>query len=138
MNVVNYTFALLKVVYAILLLLLLSIQGLMPIWVIGNWKINQSRIANTLCENRNRPSMHCNGKCHLRKQLNKLHNDTGKDKNKLANNNLEVSVYLPCDFIIWNFASRYRGTNSAFFFFNQLIPPSDWIDSFLKPPGEFV
>lgn len=32
---------------------------------------NRDFIAKNLCENRSRPEMHCNGKCHLRKQLQK-------------------------------------------------------------------
>lgn len=39
--------------------------------VYAGFKINQQYIATTLCENRDKPSMHCNGQCYLRKQLNK-------------------------------------------------------------------
>lgn len=31
--------------------------------------LNQSRIAATLCENRDKPDLHCDGKCYLRKKL---------------------------------------------------------------------
>lgn len=33
--------------------------------------INKEFIAQQLCENRNKPEMHCNGKCYLTKQLHK-------------------------------------------------------------------
>lgn len=32
---------------------------------------NQDFITRNLCENRAKPEMHCNGKCHLRKQIKK-------------------------------------------------------------------
>ena len=37
----------------------------------------QSTISKTLCENRDKPKMHCNGKCYLAKQLKK---EEKKDK----------------------------------------------------------
>lgn len=37
--------------------------------VYAGFKINQQYIAATLCENRNKPDLHCNGQCYLRKQL---------------------------------------------------------------------
>ncbi|SHK88176.1 hypothetical protein SAMN05444266_101466 [Chitinophaga jiangningensis] len=32
---------------------------------------NQQYIAQNLCENRDKPQMHCNGRCHLKKELEK-------------------------------------------------------------------
>ncbi|MCW3463315.1 hypothetical protein [Chitinophaga nivalis] len=40
--------------------------------------INQSFIARVLCENRDKPEKHCNGKCQLKKELEK---DTRQEKN---------------------------------------------------------
>ena len=37
-------------------------------WVLY-YHINKSRIVATLCENRDKPDMHCDGKCYLRKKL---------------------------------------------------------------------
>jgi phosphoribosylformylglycinamidine (FGAM) synthase-like amidotransferase family enzyme len=31
--------------------------------------VNKEYIATHLCENKNKPMLHCNGKCHLQKQL---------------------------------------------------------------------
>ena len=43
--------------------------------VLGLFTLNREYIAKSLCENRNKPSKKCNGKCYLRKQLKKV-NDT--------------------------------------------------------------
>ena len=37
--------------------------------ILTNYMVNKDFIAKNLCENRDKPMMHCNGKCHLRKQL---------------------------------------------------------------------
>ena len=36
-----------------------------------SYKINYDYIANVLCENKDKPAMNCNGKCHLNKELKK-------------------------------------------------------------------
>ncbi|MGF6846302.1 hypothetical protein QFZ51_001537 [Chitinophaga sp. W3I9] len=53
--------------------------------VFVQFKVNQSYIASVLCENKNKPQMHCNGRCHLKKELDRdaqqdKNNNTGKDK----------------------------------------------------------
>jgi len=39
-------------------------------FVMLDFYINQDYIAKNLCVNRDKPMMHCNGKCHLKKKLN--------------------------------------------------------------------
>ncbi|HZX59358.1 MAG TPA: hypothetical protein VFE54_11555, partial [Mucilaginibacter sp.] len=39
------------------------------LFVYAGFKLNRSYIAANLCENRNKPLMHCNGKCYLMKKL---------------------------------------------------------------------
>ncbi|MBV8255716.1 MAG: hypothetical protein JO154_24190 [Chitinophaga sp.] len=39
---------------------------------------NESWVAQNLCENKDKPQMHCNGRCHLRKELEK---ETQQEKN---------------------------------------------------------
>jgi hypothetical protein len=51
-----------------------------------DYALNKQFIASVLCENKAKPVMHCNGKCHLRKQLAKAsetpesQNDKGVSK----------------------------------------------------------
>lgn len=37
--------------------------------VIAHYQLNKEYIARVLCENRDKPQMHCNGQCYLAKQL---------------------------------------------------------------------
>ena len=37
--------------------------------IVAEFRLNQDYIAKSLCINRNKPAMHCNGKCQLMKKL---------------------------------------------------------------------
>ena len=50
--------------------------------------INQNSIAKNLCENRNKPKMHCNGKCQLQKKINQ--NNTNKQAERKTESRDEV------------------------------------------------
>ncbi|MDT0295118.1 hypothetical protein ACFQ3R_04725 [Mesonia ostreae] len=40
-----------------------------PLWPIVDYVINYDHIVSTLCENKDKPKMECNGKCYLSKML---------------------------------------------------------------------
>lgn len=42
--------------------------------------INKDYVARELCVNKSKPQMHCNGKCHLAKQLKKLEESSSEDQ----------------------------------------------------------
>lgn len=54
-----------------LLIFSLLFQNLGKTILVVSFLSNQKFIAENLCENRAKPEMHCNGKCHLRKQIQK-------------------------------------------------------------------
>ena len=49
----------------------MSLQSFSQCTLIIGYYLNQSFIALNKCENRNKPEMHCNGKCFLAKQMKK-------------------------------------------------------------------
>lgn len=51
--------------------------------------MNQAEITRLECENKNRPEMHCNGKCYLAKQLLKAENEL-KDRNLQKDKSLSL------------------------------------------------
>jgi hypothetical protein len=67
---------------AILLASAFLLQSAGKLLVLANYEINKEYIAKTLCVNKAKPKMHCNGKCHLKKQLEKQE----KKENTPANN----------------------------------------------------
>ena len=54
---------------AILLLCSLSVHCAGRLGIVANWWLNRDYVARVLCINRDKPALHCNGKCHLAKQL---------------------------------------------------------------------
>ncbi len=40
-----------------------------PLWPVAEYIVNYDYIANVLCENKEKPQLHCDGKCYLAKQL---------------------------------------------------------------------
>ena len=40
-----------------------------PIFTVVEYVVNYEYISKVLCENKTKPQMHCNGKCHLMKEL---------------------------------------------------------------------
>lgn len=59
---------LLKSITILLLFSLLS-ANCANLFVFMGFEVNQKYIAAELCENRDKPQMHCNGKCYLMKKL---------------------------------------------------------------------
>ncbi|BDS15095.1 hypothetical protein AsAng_0058790 [Aureispira anguillae] len=60
-----------KAIFNILLLLLITAQTTKVVVVYVAFKWNQNFIAETLCENKTRPQLKCDGKCYLKKQISK-------------------------------------------------------------------
>lgn len=55
-----------------------------------HYKLNQKFITERFCENKAKPKMHCNGKCHIKKTLKQLNGS----KEKSASPVLEFSQYI--------------------------------------------
>ncbi len=83
-------------VTSILLAVVISAQAFFNVGVVGYWLANRAYIAANLCENRDKPLKHCNGKCYLKKNLSS--SPTGQDNGKSAlpvlKNATDVSVFL--------------------------------------------
>ncbi|WP_199141645.1 hypothetical protein [Pedobacter sp. ASV12] len=54
---------------SIFLLVSLIASNFTSSFIYVGFEANRTYIAKTLCENRNRPELHCNGKCFLKKKL---------------------------------------------------------------------
>jgi len=68
------------------------------LFVYAGFKLNQSYITAKLCENRNKPFLHCNGKCYLMKKIRQAEdkqNNTASQTQK----NLFQDVYFVNNFL---------------------------------------
>ncbi len=96
-----------KQILAILLLICVSYQYVAKVGVIAWYQANKSYVAQELCENKDTPEMGCNGKCYLKKQLDKVDNNTESEKNLPAKKNSK------------NELPEYLSTASSFYFANN-------------------
>ena len=63
-----------RILSTIFLLAVLLSKTIYSVFWQVNFQLNQKEIVRMECENRNRPELHCNGKCYLAKQLQKADN----------------------------------------------------------------
>ena len=56
-------------VFSVFLIVLSLFLGFQQAIIVMHFKLNQERIEQAYCVNKNRPAMECHGLCHLRKQL---------------------------------------------------------------------
>ena len=59
-----------------LLIVGIGFQSVGKLFVLAWYQVNKTYIAQKLCENRNKPKMHCNGKCQLRKKMQLLEQES--------------------------------------------------------------
>lgn len=79
-----------KKIVAIVAFVGILLQTLSQVVIIAEYYANKDYIAKNLCENRNNPKMHCDGKCCLRKKLAK----EGKEQAPAPGNQKNESVTL--------------------------------------------
>lgn len=80
-------------IIALALLLALLSPILAKLFVYAEFKSNQAYIASTLCENRDRPELNCEGKCYLMKKL-KAAEDKEKKQENQAQKKASVDLFF--------------------------------------------
>jgi len=81
----------LKKLLPILLLFSLAFQSFSELTTLISYEINKEYISNVLCVNRDRPEMHCYGKCYLHKKLDQ--DQQQKDRNNMVKNNVSLTLF---------------------------------------------
>jgi len=114
--------------FTYLLLLLFSIQTFETAFIVLNFKINQDLFAE-ICENKDKPEMECNGKCHLKKQIKE------QEENKSKNDQVVIEKEIQC-FILYTstqLPTPIIATNKASFHLKNLNPIKKLSDIFHPP-----
>jgi hypothetical protein len=65
---------------SLFLLFLISFKMLVVPFVYLDFELRKEYIIQNLCENRLKPQLHCNGKCYLAKQLQKVAEDNARNE----------------------------------------------------------
>lgn len=122
-----------KQVTAILLVLLIFLQPFSKIWIVVSFKINQDSIAKTLCVKKEVENNTCQGKCHLKKQLDKADEEEQKQAPTNQKEKYEVLYCYfskPYDFLKYadNYLSKLNGSYQNGFY------SSSHITDIFRPP----
>jgi hypothetical protein len=121
--------------FAIFFLCIYSLVVLKPLFPLVDYALNKEYISKNLCENRNKPKMNCNGKCHLMKQLKKASADVPSDGNTTKGNaNQEENVVHVSSTFQFNIQhlSCNIGCNYLHTFSHKL--PSSYLKDIFHPP----
>jgi len=80
----------LKQVAAILLFIGVLSQTFSKMLIVAEYELNKDYIARNLCVNRNKPKMHCNGKCHMMRKMKQEEKSEQENPERRAENKLEI------------------------------------------------
>lgn len=75
---------------------------LKPVLPVLEYAIHYEYIIKELCENKAQPQLHCNGTCHLKKELAKASETEKSDKKETAKQHTEILFYQSNDYV-WQF-----------------------------------
>jgi hypothetical protein len=123
----------LKQVTTIILALLIFLQPFSKIWIVVSFKFNQESIAKTLCVKKEIKNNTCQGKCYLKKQLDKANEEEQKQAPNNIKEKVEVlycSIQKPFDFLkqtVFYEKQSLGNYNSGFYI-------SSFISDIFRPP----
>ncbi len=86
---------LLKKIVTILIMNILLFQLLGQFGIIAWFQINRKEITAKYCINKDKPRMHCNGKCYLAKQLKKIDAEHNSDRKNVQKEDHIVCFVIP-------------------------------------------
>ena len=121
--------------FAIFFLCIYSLVLFKPLFPFIDYAINKDYIAKNLCENRAKPKLNCNGKCHLMKQLKKAgaENPTDGTTSKGTSNQEENCVHVNS---LFNFNTSISVSKSNKFYINTIsnLLPTNYLQDIFHPP----
>jgi hypothetical protein len=119
----------LKRLTAILLLVALVTANFTYYFVYAGFELNKKYIATQLCENRNKPLLHCNGHCYFMKKI-KQAGDKEKSAERQAQKNLFQEVFFGTVRKNVFYSKLLRLISTPYQYSDQSVSP----DSLYQPP----
>ena len=116
-------------IFAYILLLGFILQSCSKQLIYTDYLVNKDFIASVLCINKNAPEKHCEGKCHLKKQLDQdtKQQEGGSSKSKIT---MELAFVAP-ESIVMEITSIQVA--SQYFYFQSRMLKS-YTNSIFQPP----
>lgn len=105
-----------------------------PLLPLLDYAVNKDFIAKNLCENRKKPKMNCNGKCHLMKQLKKASNDTFPAQNNASkNSSQEENITHLAPYFNFDATLIETSFDKNYLTYSTFLPKEDHSDIFHPP-----
>ena len=96
-----YTFAAtLKPLIVILLMTGMLAQTFSRLFIIIDYQLNKDYLAANLCENRDKPQMHCNGKCCMMKKMKQEEKNDQENPERKMENKFEIIAYQATNYLL--------------------------------------
>ncbi|ASU32773.1 hypothetical protein [Mucilaginibacter xinganensis] len=106
-------------------------------FVFAGFELNKNYIAAKLCENRNKPWLHCNGKCYFAKKIKQAQENEKKETAKDNFSRLEVSFFQEPFKLAFIEPVILEGNKRAFPQYTYQYK-SHYIDTIFHPPKSLV
>jgi hypothetical protein len=123
----------LKTVTAYLLIFSLFAVSFSRFFVYAGFELNKKYIAATLCENRDKPWMHCNGKCYFAKKIKQAQENERREAARNGLNRLEVSFFQEPFKLTFIESAVLEDTKSSFPQYTYQYT-NHYIDVIFRPP----
>ena len=121
-----------KRLVAIFALVGILLQTFSQVVILGQYYANKDYIAKNLCENRNKPSMHCDGKCCLKKKLAKEGKEQAPNSRNQKSEQVVNLFYANTKFEVKHFVTSE--IPNKYFTYNDLRT-SSFHSSVFHPPS---
>lgn len=106
-----------------------------PMWPLVEYVVNYEYIANVLCENKDKPEMHCNGTCHLTKELAKESGAAEKNPFSSKTSKTEIPQVIISEIITeFTFALADGSVSKETVAYRPNLNPSLFTSKILHPP----
>ncbi|MCJ7934377.1 MAG: hypothetical protein MUW56_12240 [Chryseobacterium sp.] len=103
-----------KLIYSILFTFYMVFRPLIPM---VEYAVNYNYIVNTLCVNKSRPEIHCNGKCYLSKELAKASDSDNLPFNKTKNSGQKIlDIYILPEITVVSLTEKIHFSNFNFIY----------------------
>lgn len=119
--------------FGLLFATLIFLQPVSKAAIFISFKLNQEYIAKNLCENKDKPKMHCNGNCQLMKDLKKAEKQEQKNvpfELKESSESVYYQALISYEFL----KETLEFLNSKSFFYQLEKRPSDYLSNIFHPP----
>lgn len=125
-----------KKLVTLLLVFIVLLQSSTKMAIVAYYQINKDFISSTLCENKAKPMMHCDGKCYLKKKIKAQESNESKLPGFLKQMP-EVSLFMSLFELSlptpkWQLVAMVFANHYSFTYFSTSQ------GSIFQPPKEFI